>query len=323
MSYSSLQIEVENWESFINEQGGIGVFGSTDFLISTAKIYGLNIDIRLILLNNKPVLALPLFVKKNSIVLPNHYFYQFIWQKETSKESWSQVEAFDFLLYMLKKKYKKIKVRLPTSIIDVRPFMWNGFNTNLKYTYEKVTSDLRYHQNINRIVNKRQNGYSFDKNCDWERNWIFHYNDLQKFGIRIVNIEIFITYFKKLTEKGLIQVFNAYKDGLFLTSIISIIDKDCKSAYFPLIGTADEHYKNGLPSLLYNYALLELKKVEVEKVDFFGANIQSISKFKSKFLPDLCPYYEVSYSENYQKWNAFVRKFKTYMGKVLYSIRIS
>lgn len=323
MSYSSVKIEVENWESFINEQGVIGVFGSSDFLISTANIYGLNIDIRVILLNDKPVLALPLFVKKNRIVLPNHYFYQFIWQKETSKESWNQLEAFDFLLKILKKIYKKIKVRLPTSIHDVRPFMWNGFNTSLKYTYEKVTSDLRYHQNIIRIVNKRQNSYSFDKNCDWERSWNFHYNDLQKFGISIVNIEIYINYFKKLAEKGFIQVFNAYQDGSFLTSIISIIDKDCKSAYFLLIGTADGHYKNGLPSLLYNYALLELKKVEVEKVDFFGANIQSISKFKSKFLPDLCSYYEVSYSENHQKWNALVKKFKTYISKFLYSICVS
>lgn len=298
MSYSALNIEVENWESFINQHGIISVFGRSDFLIKTAAVYGFDIDVKVILFNDDPVLALPLFVDNKRVVSPNHYFYQFVWQKETTKESWNQLESWCFLLKILKEKYKYITLRLPTNIKDVRPFIWNDFNINVKYTYEKDITQLIYNRNLQKILKKPNEKYFFKKNYNWQYNWNFHYKDLLKFNASESQTQIHLLYFKGLKQNGQLEIYNAYNGNDFITSIVTILDHKLKFAYFALMGSVDdEHYRNGLPTLLYNYALNQLKESDFCKIDFLGANMEKISKYKSKFLPNLETYYEVSYSK--------------------------
>lgn len=308
MGYNFLNIEINDWESFINQYTEVSVFGTEAFLKATASVYNYNLDIKVVSFNNKPILAVPLFTQGNKVVSPNHYYYQFMWEKETSKESWTQIEAWDFLLKELKKKYKQIKLRLPPSIQDVRPFMWNNFNVTIRYTYEKDLKELKYNENINRIISKKQNDYTFKKNCDWDTNWSFHKIDLLNFGIRNKSVNLFLKYFEILASKNLIQVFNTYYKNKFLTSIVTIIDNKHKIAYFPLIGTSKVHSKNGLSTLLYHFAISQLRNDNIKIVDFCGANLKSISKYKNKFLPQLTTYYEVSYFRNIAFLN-FIQKF--------------
>jgi hypothetical protein len=295
MKYSFLIVDINEWESFISQYTEVNIFGTTNFLKTTASVYKYNLDIRIVLFNNKPILAIPLFTSANKVMIPNHYYYQYIWEKVTSKESWTQIEAWDFLLKELQKKYSQIKLRLPIHIKDLRPFIWNNFEAKVRYTYQKDIEDLRYNQNINRIINKTQNEYKFKKNCDWEANWSFHNLDLLSFGVRKSQIGMFLKYLKAMNSIGMIKIFNAYHEDKFITSIVAIVDIDMRTAYFPLIGTSKNHLKNGLSSLVYNYAMKQLVNENIRIVDFCGANLKSISKYKSNFLPHLLAYYEVSF----------------------------
>nr|WP_294895796.1 hypothetical protein [uncultured Pedobacter sp.] len=319
MSYSSLNIEIENWDSFINQQGDANIFGRSDFLINIAAIYGFTIDIRVILFNGSPVLALPLFVNKKKVVVPNHYFYQYVWEKEAFKESWSQIEAWIFLLKALKASYNEIKLRLPINIRDVRPFIWCDFDINVRHTYEKHLTDLVFKRNLQRILLKQLDDFSFKKNCDWQSSWDFHYRDLEKLGIRKSLINSYISYLEALKHINKLELFNAYHHDVFVTSIIVIVDYKSKYAYFVLMGSVDKaFYKAGLPTLLYNYALNQLKENNFLKVDFLGANMLNISKYKSKFSPNLEQYHEVFYSVSVDRRRKVFFKLKSLLKKVLF-----
>ncbi|MBK0383046.1 hypothetical protein I5M32_08750 [Pedobacter sp. SD-b] len=316
MSYSFLNIDVNDWELFINQYSEVNVFGTETFLKTTTSVYNCDLDIRVVLFNNKPILAVPLFIKGNKVVSPNHYYYQYIWEKETSKESWNQIEAWSFLIKELQKKYKEIKLRLPTKLKDVRPFIWNNFDIRLKYTYEKDLQKLTYNRNIKRILNHHNKKYSFNENCDWAPNWDFYNNDLVKLGVKKNDLRLYVSYFKGLKEINQLEVFNVYDDDGFITSILTIVDYKSKLAYFALMGLVeDKHYRKGLPTLLYDNALNRLKQKDILKVDFLGANMKSISKYKSNFLPSLEGYYEVFYAEfnaknkkNWSKINHLIHK---------------
>lgn len=317
MGYKYQEIDISKWYE-INKKSGMGVFGGEDFLYTTAQIFQYNVVFCLILFNEKPVLSVPLFTKNKKVVFPNHYFYQYIWQSEIGKESWLILDAWDLLLKELQLRYNKIKIRLPVSVNDIRPFIWNEFKITAKFTYFKNLQDLNYHTNINRILKKESIGYSFKKNCNWEENWAFHYADLKKLGIRGVYLNDYIKYFKSFNKETKVQVFNAYYNDVFLTSIVSIIDENIKTAYFPLIGTAAGHYNSGLPTMLYNYAFSELKSEGMDGVDLFGANLKSIAKYKSKFLPNLEVFYEVCYSKRIFNHRKIYFPIRRLIGKILF-----
>ncbi len=320
MSYKYQEIDIERWCE-ITKEGEVGVFGSKEFLLTTAEVYKYNFLFCLVTYNGNSILTVPLFTHKSKVTFPNHYFYQFVWQNEWEKESWSVLDAWDVLLKQLQSKYTEIKIRLPISVTDSRPFIWNNFDINIKYTYIKTLVDLCYHQNIKRIVKKEKVEYTFKKNCDWDENWKFHNEDLNSFGVRVIHKSSYMKYFKGLKDSGLVQVFNAYHNNVFLSSILVIIDRRLKTAYFPLIGTADGHYKSGLPAMLYNYTLTELKSEGFETVDLVGANIRNIAKYKSKFLPTLFPFFEVSYSKRAVFAKTKILKIKKIIGKILFWVK--
>lgn len=320
MGYQYQEIDINKWSEFTKE--GVGVFGSKDFLLATAEVYSFKLLFCLVTFKDTPALAISLFTKGSRVVSPNHYYYQFVWQGSEPTGSWIQQDAWDILLQNLKAKYTRINLRLPVSVTDGRPFTWNNFSIHIKYTYLKNLNDLTYHHNIQRILKKKQQQYSFKNNCDWDENWVLHQRDLEKFGIRKVYVDLYLKYFKTLKEEGLIRVFNAYDKDVFLTSIVAIVDKTAKTAYLPLIGTADGHYNAGLPSLLYDYALTELKDTGIERVDLCGANIQSIAKYKSKFLPDLVQFFEVSYSKKSVVIKTKFFEIKEIIGRILFAVII-
>src|SRR5690606_34055999 len=99
-------------------------FGSVEFLQIVSKNYSLGYKNCAVLYKDQPVILFSFFYKSGSVILPNHYYYQYIWLKDFIRESWIVIEGIDFLLGHLKNTYKRINIRLPLSFKDVRPFIW-------------------------------------------------------------------------------------------------------------------------------------------------------------------------------------------------------
>ncbi len=279
------------------------LFGSEKFLRIISNIYECDIKYAGVFFKDKPVLLIPLLIKNKKVVSPNHYFYQFIWINSSIINSWSQIEAMDFFLEQLIKRYKSIKFKLPPDLMDVRPFIWRDFKINLKFTYIKNLRLLDYHQNIKRILKKKLDDFSFHMDDDWNQVWVLHSNNLLDFGLSNIKIEKIISMMKKLKDNNFLHTFNISYRGVFVTSIISVIDVKCGIAYFPLIGTTTNYSEKGLSAHLYDFTFSKLIELGINDVDLMGANMKSISRFKNKFNPELRHYYEVSYNKKIINFN--------------------
>jgi len=279
------------------------LFGSEKFLRIISNVYECDIKYAAVFFKGKPVLFMPLLIKNKRVISPNHYFYQFIWINSNIINSWSQIEAMDFFLEQLIKRYKSIKFKLPPDLVDVRPFIWRDFKIASKFTYIKDLNSLDYHQNIKRILKRNINDFSFQKDEDWDKVWVLHFNNLLGFGLRKSRVEKIISMMKKLKDNNFLHTFNISYRGVFVTSIISVIDVKCGIAYFPLIGTTTNYSEKGLSAHLYDLTFSKLIELGINDVDLMGANMKSISRFKNKFNPELRHYYEVSYKKKIMNFN--------------------
>ena len=304
-----------DWNSLRDSIFETDFFGSVDFFQIVSKNYSLEYKNCAVFYKNQPVILFSFFYKSGNIILPNHYYYQYIWFKDFIRESWIVIEGIDFLLVHLKNTYKRINIRLPLNFKDVRPFIWQHFDVKIRYTYIKDLSVFDYRPNIKRILKKMDDKLTFAEDSDWNLVWKHHINDLKDFNIPRKKINEYLNFFKEIKELGALKTFNIYYDGNFISSILAIIDKSSKRAYFPLIGTTDSA-ADGVSAKLYHFSLETLKGMGILKVDFCGANMKTIARFKQKFNPSLENYFDLEYCKNLNRYKNIAPDFMFYFKTV-------
>ncbi|WP_113662260.1 hypothetical protein [Pedobacter nanyangensis] len=295
MEFEYKALTANEWSEVLADIANRSVFGNLSYLESFEQAYGVGKKLVGVYADSKPYLLITFFEDKGRIVCPNHYYFQFVWEKESSA-SWRKIMVWEFLMNELKKRYSQIHFRLPLSVHDVRPFEWAGFTYQLKHTYIKTLDERPYHQNLKRILAKKHN-YTFGTQTDDKLVWSKHRGDLKAFLFSASFISKTIAYFEILQQKELVATYNIYADGGLLSSIIVLIDKHEQKAYFPLIGKIDLA-QSGAAAYLYDYAFSQLKKQGIKQVDLYGANMKSIARFKHKFEPELERFFEVEYNHS-------------------------
>ncbi len=293
MGFEYKALTTAEWTKGLTAIAKQSVFADLNYLESFERVYTVNKKLVGIYENGKALLLISFFENKNRVVCPNHYFFQFVWEKEDAL-SWRRIMVWEFLIDELKKRYSKIHFRLPISVNDARPFEWAGFKCLLKHTYVKTLDNRPYHQNLKRILAKKHE-YHFAAQTDFEAVWLKHQTDLEAFLLSTSFVSKAITQFKELKQKELITTYNIYKEHKLLSSIIVLIDRFEQKAYFPLIGKIDQS-ESGAAAYLYDYAFSQLKMEEITQVDLYGANMKTIARFKHKFEPELKSFFEVKYN---------------------------
>lgn len=292
MGFEYKALTATEWSKELTGIANQSVFGDLNYLGSFERAYTVNNKLVGVYEDGKTLLLISFFESKNHVVCPNHYFFQFVWEKENTL-SWRRIMVWEFLIDELKKRYAKIHFRLPISVNDARPFEWAGFKCQLRHTYVKTLDDKPYHQNLKRILAKKHD-YSFATQTDFEAVWLKHKADLEAFLLSASFVSKTISYFKQLQQKELIITYNIYKEDKLLSSIIVLIDRSQQKAYFPLIGKIDQ--ESGAAAYLYDYAFSQLKMEGIKEVDLYGANMKSIARFKHKFEPELKSFFEVKFN---------------------------
>lgn len=295
MGFEYKALTTTEWSKELTGIAKQSVFGNLNYLDSLEKAYIVSKKLVGVYENGKALLLISFFESKNSVVCPNHYFFQFVWEKEGAL-SWRRIMVWEFLIDELKKRYSKIHFRLPISVNDARPFEWAGFKCQLKHTYIKTLDDKPYHQNLKRILAKKHD-YSFAAQTDLEAVWLKHEADLGAFLLSASFVSKAIAHFKQLQQQELVTTYNIYTENRLLSSIIVLIDRFEQKAYFPLIGKIDQS-QSGAAVYLYDYAFSQLKKEGIAEVDLYGANMKTIARFKHKFEPELKSFFEVKYNRS-------------------------
>ena len=308
------EITHKQWEKKRGEVGFNAVFSNVNFINTYSHSFSSTPAFFQVVDVDKPCLLLAGFSKGRTLSFPTYYFFTPIWVNSDLSPILRN-RAVETLLVFLKQRYFTINLRLPLGFKDIRPFIWQGFTSTLKFTYVKSLSELTYHENIKRILKKGNSDYSV-KVIPWTTEIEqFLPAELIHIQFRKSKVPSIVSSLKELCNLDLMVVFAGYyKDKLVACDLV-LKDMNELKAYMFFISKSYGHYKSGFPAMMYDYVFKYFQEKGVNEVDMFGANIPEIALYKSKFTPELVDFFEVRYSfkrniveKNFKRVKSLIRR---------------
>ena len=269
--------------------------------------------------NAEPMIGFALFKKGKNIVLPKQLvFFSGIWYKEC-------LYGNDFKEYLfsaiaqLKNIYNNIKLVVSPLIEDLRPFLWNDFDVKLRYTFQKNTDDENYKSDIKKNYRK---ALSVKLNLEitnfQELNWADYISFFKNISFGNTKIKKIKEWLELLDKHCFLLCVNI-ADGVNQNqgSGIVLLDHTQKAGYFIFSYVPKTPLQSEINAFLYIEIQKELLKKDIKVFDYLGANISSISNYKSRFNPTLKPYYIVIYKKKYFNFQSVKNSLKYYLKRYL------
>lgn len=214
---------------------------------------------------------------------------------------------------ILNKKYDSISLTNSPSFLDIRPFIWNGWGSQVRYTYcFKLDSDIdsTISRNVRRSLKKAQkNNISIETENSVSIFYRLFKMTYDKQNLKPPVSKEFISdlldviYSKKLGEMWVAKT----EDGDVASA--EIITYDNKRAY-RWAAASDPSFKNTEATTFLLYSIFcDLFKRGYNEINLMAANTPHLTKFISSFNPTLVPYYSVEKTS-----------LKYSVGKMLYQI---
>lgn len=294
---------------FLNEQKTI--------VNANVKTYGVSVHYFIYYHKQKPCISFLAYSKGKKLINPNYFLYSAIWIDETLSET-AYIEHCTAFVRAMTNRFNAIYLITPTKLKDIRPFLWNGFSAQPRFTYLKKLEELDYENEITKHIKAVEK-----LDYQWK---------VEKLTAEVlqINLETLakLNFIKKkialirnfLSNSGLveqIQCFSCYDNGKLLLSNIVLVDENSKTAYTILLNKSSKADAKKPHAYLYHFIFSNLKTNGYEFVDLMGADMKSISIFKSRFGADLQNHYELSYSSSRHFKSTVKNKVKGLAKKVL------
>lgn len=300
----------EEWDAY-SDNVGLNVFFNLAFIRNVAESYSLRVE-KFIYKKKTQIIGIgAVYIDRSRVVQPDWFIETPIYVNKNRGEE-IYLEAYDTLLAFLKNKFSSIQIRLPLECDDIRPFIWSNYYVSIRYTHLKNgILNSGYHKSIGKKLSKYQNTNKFSITVsDYSEEGFYLIQKFQqKFGVsgKLLRKSQKFYYSQKGTER--IKFFDVYdKDNnRVICSRIALLDIENKKIYFLMISDVASKEKN-VHTYLHDYVLNWALINGIEKVDFCGANIKSISIFKSYFGTELKSYYVVSYTHWTYKIIIFLKR---------------
>lgn len=293
-----LRVTEQEWLEFIRKKEFLELFADPRFLNVIASVQELHLVYFICEYKNEALFGFPVFIKNRKIVVPNHFFYSVIVMDEEANPVIIN-DAWMFCLAELKKEYTTISFRFSPDVKDIRPFIWNGFSYQLRYTYlfhlHKFipSSPLKKH-----ITRAKERGVSYDTEYLTSDIFSIQRSDLIRFGFSSSTSSIFEKLFLEWQKNHQMICISAFFNNKRITTQLLLLDKNKKTAYCSILNSAKDYRYLKVHSGLHGFMIEYLKGLGMEQMDFCGANIKEIADFKSKFTDNLQAYYVVNYSRS-------------------------
>ncbi|WP_198342254.1 hypothetical protein [Pedobacter psychrophilus] len=297
------------------------IYYDCNFIESVSKVFNTEIQYFLFMKKNKALALGAFHVKNNKIITPESFTFTALWFSSQLSDV-SYLEISDSLINIFKKKYRGATLRLETRINDIRPFIWADFKIENKYTYIKK-DDLAPHYSVIKNLSKLENDhYIFKVEEIDEKSTHINLTFLKKtiFSNKLVDsYKLLLIEWDKI---GALKAFSIYKQAELICSNIVLIDKNQFKVYTILLNsvTIEEKYAH---TYLYSSIINWCKENGISEIDFCGANLPSVSKFKSYFNSELKTYFIVKYhplrSNIYNTKESIVKLIKKIITRFRYS----
>ena len=194
----------------------------------------------------------------------------------------------------LKGRYLKISFNLNPDNYDVRGFTWSGLKAKPLYTFihrlPKPVSPLRDERS--KIKRAQAENYSFTEEFYPEQ-----FIEMQKNLLQRKRYDTGITYarllawIKTLHQDGLLMQFNLKRGDRIISANI-VLGDDGDTAYTVLRATCSEGLKTGASSL-HSVLLIQALKDRYCQLDFCGANLPEVARFKAAFGFELKLFFQI------------------------------
>jgi hypothetical protein len=203
------------------------------------------------------------------------------------------LEAMGYFSEDLKNRGISGQIALPPGFLDARPFQWNGFITNLRYTFmqklplEKSNTADHISKNIKKSM---KSGYYIQCSSDWNSisqclekrgndKGFSHRTDTAAIArcAELLGDKAFLGYL------GYDAAGNSVAGGLRL-----MVDNGMVIDWSQ--GAAPEHLKHGINQLFYDFVLTDVYNRGAKTFDWVGANIPPVAQAKSAWGSALVPY---------------------------------
>ena len=249
------------------------------------------------------VALLPIFEKKllsyRTIISPSSGYYQGInlWMGESSRPARTlldTLQVFRYIASFLQEMYKRIHFNLTPDTTDVRGFTWEKLKAKPLYTFVHDYNDAgtpltEVQYNISKA---EKSGFHFAE----ELNLPALLKLIKAMNGR-KNLESGVSYraledfYLSLHEAGLLRQFNLYLDNRIVSSNVLLYNKG-NIAYSVLRATDQEALSKGASSL-HTHALINILKPELAELDFCGANVADVARFKAAMGLKLKVFYQI------------------------------
>ena len=184
----------------------------------------------------------------------------------------------------------------PPEFKDIRPFLWHGFKSHVKYTYyvdfpfslEQASTEIR-----NKIKKAEKAGYysARSNNMNDVYQCLQGTESRQGFSHHM-NLEDLKLAQSILGEHALRAYICYSKEGEPVSaSVVVALNKE--RAFGWIASSKTEHLNQGVAQQSQYFAIQDLAQCGFEGLDFAGANLPSVAKAKSHWGTTVTPYYLV------------------------------
>ncbi|WP_169338218.1 GNAT family N-acetyltransferase [Paenibacillus sanguinis] len=205
----------------------------------------------------------------------------------------------------------------PPEVTDIRPFLWNGFKGEVKYTYiTKLPFDLSQTSTEIRAKAKKAQaaGYRTAITEDMtEVHQCLEGTELRQGFSHQLSLQD-LERVQSLLGKQAFRAYVCYAPSGEPASASVIVSLDGQRAFGWIAASKTEHLNRGVVQQSQSFALLDLSASGFAEFDFAGANIPSVAQSKTNWGAVVTPYYLVrppGYKEILRAgrdWLQFVRR---------------
>lgn len=260
---------------------------------------------------------------ENDHVIHNGIFFNLDKKRILSKKREDKFQIISFIISNLVSRYDKIFLSLDPSIIDVRPFQWYNYNTNLpkfeisiKYTSTLNLSELQSEDNLN------DENLNLFKNLETVRRYSIRQAKKEKYNVQFSNnaksfLNLYKKFIKKINssspqddfeivakitneilaqKKGVVSYLFDNKNQLIYSLVIGW---DNTKAYY-LYGVGSDKNSKPWQGTIGIWTIFKyiVKNTNLRIFDFEGVNSPNRGWFKLSFGGDLESYYQIKYDKN-------------------------
>jgi len=301
------EVEHGQWDDFVDDSSQGTVFHKSYWLKASGekfKIYGCFKKENLV--GGLPIICKSKFGIKQAVHPPLTPYLGVVFRKSKTKyvnRLSEEKKISECIAKEIQKDFDFVRFNFSPFFTDLQPFAWQGFSSNVRYTYLLNIRDLNNvwkamnDRRRNDITRAEKDGIIVEPSDNFKETFALVRKTFQRQDIEPKFSSVAFRYNKILGGKTQCKSFLARdKKGEVIAAVYIVWDK--KRSYYLLGGYDPEKRHHGASAIAMWEAIKFTKEnLGLDEFDFEGSMIQPVEQFFRKFGGKITPYYSVAWAK--------------------------